>query len=207
MSKLAFPAAVKTAVLPLLTRKLFYGAAISCAVGIGLGVWLQPPKPHYGSATPIVSVPQEQPNIWGDTAEASPAPANALPYEQASADQTAAVSPPADVQPVQLAQADPAQVAASGDTRGADADSAPDGPTQAAYTPPPADRTQPRRRDGPGYDARGRDNEDYLDNPPPPARWDGAPPSRWGPPDDGRGPGPGWDGPPPGGDPGGGDGD
>jgi hypothetical protein len=201
MFKLALPAAVKTAVLPLLTRKLFYGAAISCVVGIGLGVWLQPPKPHYGSATPVVIASQEQPNLWGDAAEASPAPANALPYAQASTDQTAAVSPPAqvqpaDVQPVQLAQADPAQVAASGDTRSAGADSGPDGATPAAYTPPPPDRTQPRRRDAPGYDSTGRDNEDYLDDPPP-ARWDGPPP---------RGPGPGWDGPPPGGDPGDGDG-
>lgn len=205
MSKLIFPAAVKTALLPLLTQKLFYGAAISCAVGLGLGVWLQPPKPHYGStATPVVTLPQEQPNLWGDVAEASPAPSQ--PYAQAPADQTAAVSPPADVQPVQLASSDGAQAAAPGAAPSADliTDSDP-GPTQAAYTAPPPDQTQRYRRDRSGYDAR-RDNQDYLDDAPPPAQWQGPPPRRWGPPQDDRGPPPGWNGPPQAGAPDGGDG-
>jgi hypothetical protein len=172
-------------------------------VGIALGIWLQPPKPHYGSATPVVTVPQDQPNIWGDTAEASPAPANALPYAQASTDQVAAVSPPAqtEAQPVQVAQADSAQVAAAGDSGSADAASDPQGPTQAAYLSAPPDRAGARRRDAPGYDSQGRDNEDYLDDAPSPGRWDGPPPRRWSPPDDDRDPGPGWNGPPPGDDP------
>jgi hypothetical protein len=188
MFKLFDPDTLKRAVAPLLTRKLFCGTAVSCAVGLGLGVWLEPPKVHYGStATPVV-LPQPRSDAWGDgAANAAPAPA-AQPATDPDAEQTAAVSPPA-ADPVQLAQADPRQVAASGDTSQAPQDEAV--PAQAAYQGPPPYpyRAQQREGDRGGYDVQGRDNDDYLDAGPPPG-WDGPPPRRWGPSDDARGPGP-----------------
>ena len=185
MFKLFDPDALKKAVAPLLTRKLFFGAAISCAVGLGLGVWLEPPKVYYGSAVTPVALPQSQPDAWGDgVADAAPAPA-AQPATDPDTEQTAAVSPPAP-DPIQLAQADPRQVAASGDTSQASDDAA---PAQAAYEGPPPYRAQDRNRDWTGYNAQDRDNDDYLDAGPPPGG-DGPPPRGWGPPDDPRGPGP-----------------
>ena len=41
---------------PFLTRQLFYGAAVACILGVGLGLWLEPPRPHLskpGSMQPL----------------------------------------------------------------------------------------------------------------------------------------------------------
>lgn len=187
MPELSVPIGLKKAITPLLTRKLFFGAAISCAVGLGLGVWLQPPKFYYGAATPTVTLPQDQPNPWVQAAEAAPMPAGQTVTDPNAA-QAAAVSPPAGGQPMQVAQQadastvsfDRTQVAASGDASQAQQD--PQGPTQAVYAQAEggwdtrADRNRYRNRDWASYSARDRDNEDYLDSPPPPR--DGPPDQR-----------------------------
>ena len=116
MSKLFIPIALKTALTPLLTRKLFFGMAISCVIGIGLGAWLEPPSFQAAAAATTVTLPQEQPNPWsGDASSVSSQPDN-QPISDPNWPQSAAVSPPADPEPLHLAQADEAQVAASGDT-------------------------------------------------------------------------------------------
>ncbi len=140
MTKLFIPVALKTAFTSLLTRKLFFGMAISCVVGIGLGAWLEPPKFHFASAATTVTLPQEQPDPWsGDATSVS-----SRPYDQPAADpnwtQTAAVSPPAAAEPIHLAQADESEVAASGDTspsQGGQSD-ADDSPTPARQASPPS---------------------------------------------------------------------
>lgn len=53
---------IARALAPITTRKFFYyGAATSCAVGIGLGLWLEPPTPRVmkpGSMTPsMIDIP------------------------------------------------------------------------------------------------------------------------------------------------------
>ena len=111
MPKLFIPIALKTAFTSLLTRRLFYGMAISCVVGIGLGAWLEPPKFQFASAATTVTLPQEQPDLWsGDASSVS-----SRPYDQPAIDaswtQTAAVSPPAAAEPFHLTQADEGQVA------------------------------------------------------------------------------------------------
>jgi hypothetical protein len=179
----------------LLTRKLFYGAAVACAAGLGLGIWLQPPKFYYGSPTPVAAPPPEQPNPWLQDVGASPISPNQSVTDP-NADQSAAVSPPAVAQPIQVAQQtdasaptdDRAQVVASGDTSQAQPD--PPGPAssrvvwtqqQRRYDSRP-DQDRYQNRDWAAYDSRpsgrDRDNEDYLDSPPPP---------RWSPPPDRRG--------------------
>jgi hypothetical protein len=48
--------------MPLLTKQLFYGAAISCVVGLGLGLWLEPPKAQTiepGSMQPVELQPTQ----------------------------------------------------------------------------------------------------------------------------------------------------
>ena len=163
MFKLALPAALTTAVAPLLTKKLFYGAAIACAAGLGLGAWLEPPRMPVASAATVVTPPQEPANVWGE----APSDISAVLYSQPDGgpveSQTAAVSRPApeddaspEIQPVALAQADPRQVAAAGDTSHAEAkaDTAP----PADFANPP-DRTRPQGRDWASYDSRPRDND------------------------------------------------
>ena len=138
----------------LMTRKVACGAAAALAVGIGLGVWLEPPKPHIGSQT-VINPPQEQPNLWGD----APSSVSTLPYSQpetsASAMQVASLSQPAGGYgdsaasapsggTMQLAQADARQVAASGDTSHAAAPVA--RPIEATDTHVTWTQTQPQAR-------------------------------------------------------------
>jgi len=189
MYKLSVPVALKKAIVPVLTRKVFYGAAISCAVGLGMGVWLQPPKMQYAAAATTVTLPQDSSNDWAQDASVSALPPG-QPAADPDANQTASVSPPAGGQPIQVAEADSgpaqydnAQVAASGDTSRAPADVA---PAQVAYVQPQTeripspDRPRYRDRDSNGYDARegGRDNEDDLDAPASPPPWAGQPDRR-----------------------------
>lgn len=201
MYKLAIPPALQKAVTPILTKKLFYGVAVSCAVGVGLGAWLEPPKAHYGGTTTI-TLPQDPPNLWG----AAPDSISALAYNppDPSQYQTATVSPPAGVEPVKLAQADESQVAASGDTSRSEADAPQATPVTFATprpmalphpaaspqpAPPPAQAQRPQGRDWAAYDARDRyqrdfgEDEDVRDAPPPP-RWRGPPERRGGPDED-----------------------
>ncbi len=214
---------IPQALRPLMTRKVACGAAAALAVGIGLGVWLQPPMPHYGSQT-VINPPQEQPNLWGQDASS----VSTMPYDQPVTSpavyQTASVSPEAtaaiattsgeSARPMQLAQADPRQVAASGDTSHNAVDAAEDArPTQVTYSkpaalnvPPPQAQPQPQRQaqlqpDGPPrgqardwatYDVRDRgaryggQARDEDDDAPPPPRWDRPPERRWGPPPERR---------------------
>jgi hypothetical protein len=181
MYNVSIPVALKKAVTPLLTRKLFYGAAISCAVGLGMGVWLEPPKAHYAAAATTVTLPEDPPNLWGDAASLSAAPEGQPATDATTASQTAAVSPPADVEPVKLAQADPAQVAAAGDTSQTSAP--PASPTPVTYARPQplpvprVDSTPVRGRDWASYDARPRGGDDWEDDPGPPPPW-ARPPER-----------------------------
>jgi hypothetical protein len=49
---------------PFLTRQVFYGAAISCAVGLGIGLWLQPPRTHAqapGAMRRVAAAPRAAP--------------------------------------------------------------------------------------------------------------------------------------------------
>ncbi len=205
MPKLFIPIALKNAVTPLLTRKLFCGAAVACAVGLGLGAWLEPPKFYYGSANTVVTPPDEKPNPWLQDVSVSPiSPDQAV--TDPNADQSAAVSPPAGVQPIQVAQQtttsgqafDRAQVDASGDTSQAPQD--PPAPSHVVWTQtaprfdPRADQDRGQTRDWASYNSRSepRDNEDYLDSPPPsraappPDRRDWVQDRRWDDRPDGR---------------------
>jgi len=106
-------------VSPLTTSKpLYYGAAISCAAGLGLGLWLEPPRAHMvrpGSMTPFdIQLPQDPAPV----AALSVAPRTDASYAWYTP--TPAVQPAAAVQsqpqpqliarnepPIQLAEADP----------------------------------------------------------------------------------------------------
>ena len=206
MSNITIPASVQRALRPLMTRRVACGAAAALAVGIGLGAWLQPPQPHYGAQT-VINPPQEQPNLWGEEASAT----SSLPFTEPATSpavyQTASLSPPAGggaadaAGTMQLAQADPRQVAASGDTSHAAADPPQARPTQVTYTQPaplnvpapqpprpaqpqaPPEPPRAQGRDWASYDARnrgarygGQAQDDDEDQPPPP-RWD-RPPER-----------------------------
>ncbi|HEY5409530.1 MAG TPA: hypothetical protein VIJ94_02275 [Caulobacteraceae bacterium] len=114
MPKFKLPPAVVHAVKPLLTRVVGCGAAVSCAAGIGLGAWLEPPSMHTASAATVVNLPVQQ-GVGGDDPGALPALAYAQSISVADPDQTATVSPPADPSPAKfaVAQADfPTQPAA-----------------------------------------------------------------------------------------------
>lgn len=189
MAKPFIPIALKTAVTPLLTRKLFYGAAVACAVGLGLGAWLEPPKFYYGTANTVVTPPAEQPNPWLQDVSVSPiSPDQAVTGP--NLDQTAAVSPPAAAEPMQVADKtiashqafDRAQVDASGDTSQAQPEPSPPSRMVWTQTSPRSDAREEQdrgqARDWASYNSRPgyRDNEDYLDSAPPPRA--ASPPDR-----------------------------
>ena len=140
MSNIRIPDSVSRALRPLITPKVGCGAAVALAVGLGLGAWLEPPKPHYGTQD-LINPPQEQPNLWGQDASST----SALPYNQPESTpgmfQTASVSPPAQTANVQIAQANAAEVAAAGDT--SSAQPAPAQPTQVTYTRPAPEAAPP----------------------------------------------------------------
>lgn len=157
---------------PFLTRQLFYGAAISCVVGLGLGLWLEPPRPRLtkpGSMQPLPINFQPQQQDQGAVVDVSPAP---LPYEAPEtrqepgaptddADASPEVSPPAPTPsmgpPVRLEDADPAD--------------APDGDPPAIRADPRWYEDQERERDRRSWlEDRYRGRPDDLDEPAPP-RW------------------------------------
>ena len=148
MPKLSIPIALKTALTSLLTRRLFYGAAIACAVGLGLGAWLEPPKSQFatGGAT-TVTLPQEQPDPWSGDATA----VSSRPYDQPASDpgqfQTAAVSPPAAAEPFHLIHTEEIQADPSGDA----SPSQQNQPAQDSEAPP----ASPRPSNSPGAGTTG----------------------------------------------------
>ena len=190
------PESVSRALGSLMTRKVGCGAAVALAVGLGLGAWLEPPKPQVGSQQ-MINPPQEQPNLWGQDVSST----SALPYNQPETtpdtSQSASVSPPAETANVQIARANAAEVAAAGDT--STAQPAEPQPTQVTYTrpqplaaPPAASQPQippgpPRAqgRDWAAYDVRDRgaryggEARDDPDDLPPPQRWQAPPERRW----------------------------
>ena len=195
MPKITIPESVSRTLGPLMTRKVCCGAAVALAVGLGLGAWLEPPKPHVG-AQEMINPPQEQPNLWGADASSTSALPDNQPETTAGMVQTASVSPPAPTANVQIAQANAAEVAAAGDTSAAQPDQAQ--PTQVTYTRPaplaapqaPAQpqnpaAPRPQGRDWASYDVRdhgaryGGEARDDSDDLPPPQRWDRPPERRW----------------------------
>jgi hypothetical protein len=88
-------AGIEGALSPFLTRQLFYGMAVSCVVGVGLGLWLEPPRPRMlepGVMQPVTV--QDGSEASGSAAEESAAPVYALSgvesREAASAEATPA---------------------------------------------------------------------------------------------------------------------
>jgi hypothetical protein len=64
----------------LLTKQLFYGVAVSCAIGVGVGLWLQPPRLHLGrQPDAIVPAPAfaDTPDLGESVAAPQPATASA----------------------------------------------------------------------------------------------------------------------------------
>ena len=104
MPKFTLPPALVRAVKPLLTRVVGCGAALSCAAGIGLGAWMQPPSLQAGQATTVVTLPAEQ-NGWSEDTGGLPALSYAQSVSVPDPDQTAAVSPPAEPSPARVAVA------------------------------------------------------------------------------------------------------
>ena len=60
----------------ILTKQLFYGAAVSCAVGLGLGLWLEPTRPQMlppDSMQPVaISAPTEDPSALDQAVSVAP---------------------------------------------------------------------------------------------------------------------------------------
>ncbi len=177
MPNITIPPSVMQAVSPLMTRRVAYGAAISLAVGIGLGAWLQPPAFHYGAVGSTIVTPPEQSELWShDDGSAS-----ALPYSQPESSpgafQTASVSPPSGDAPMAQPAVQTSAVASAQE----DADPA---PVRVAYNSRPqaapavgrdwADQAGPDRADNDSQDA------------PPPPRWERPLEPRWSPPPEGR---------------------
>jgi hypothetical protein len=183
------------AAAPILTKQLFYGAAVSCAVGVGLGLWLEPPRPHLvesGVMQPVaMGDPAPQPVQTTDEAPAAPLPYLAsAPREAAQEPAAVPVAAVQEVPPQPAAQVIPAK-AAGPPLRLEDAQ--PAGPYEA---PPPERRPDPRwRQDEPrGRDWRAAPDDQYAprgyDYDEPAPRWsrdeprDPAPDPGWGPSDD-----------------------
>ncbi len=170
MSNITIPPSVMRVVSPLMTRRVACGAAISLAVGIGLGAWLQPPGFHYGAVGATVVTPPEQTDTWNSDVSS----VSTLPYTQSESNpgmfQTAAVSPPADAAPM-VQPAIQTSVVASPEQ--ADADPA---PVRVAYN----SRLQPTP--GSLHDWADQTGPDRADNapqdPPPPPRWERPPEQR-----------------------------
>lgn len=162
------------AAAPVATWKYFYyGAALSCALGVGVGLWLEPPRAHVmkpGSMTPFsIRLPEEPPlpepapavpqaasNAWylpqptfqpavESRVETEPLPQHHL---------TAEIGPP-----IQLQEADPGWR-----------------PPEWAPPQPQYRYERPRWRD---EEAVAADRDEDLDDEdlPPPPRWDRGP--RW----------------------------
>jgi hypothetical protein len=98
----------------LLTKQLFYGVAVSCAIGLGLGLWLQPPRLHLGRQ-PDAIVPAaafaDTPDLGGSVAAPQPGAASAAmpPPELAETSRPPELAPwldPENDQPADWAQAD-----------------------------------------------------------------------------------------------------
>ncbi len=91
----ALLAGMARAVTPLLTRQLFYGIAVSCALGLGVGAWLQPQisQARQGAMQPVA--------ILAPPAEAAEVSYPA-PYTQTAqpVEQVAEVSPATDDAPL-----------------------------------------------------------------------------------------------------------
>ncbi len=153
MLKPTLPSAVVRAVMPLMNRVVACGAAVSCAVGIGLGAWLAPPALPGASAATVVNLPVVQGVDSDDGGGVSPL-SYAQPESDVGADQTAAVSPPAaaapaslalaqaDVQPQPAVQPDGASDRVPDNSRNIDAD-----PDTGAGKPPIPPATVPRGGD------------------------------------------------------------
>ena len=157
-----------------MTRRVACGAAISLAVGIGLGAWLQPPSFYYGSTGTTVVTPPEQTDRWSSDVNSF----NTLPYSQPESSpgafQTASVSPPAGDAPM----AQPAvQTSAAPSSPQDDADPA---PVRVAYN------SRPQTAPAAGRDWADQAGPDRADNAPQdlpsPPRWDRPPEPRWSPP-------------------------
>lgn len=203
--------AVRRALAPLLTQRLFYGAAISCAVGLALGAWLKPPHARtFSSGDEALYIQPLTTQTAEATDDQAPAPPEAASPDPAPT-QVAALSPPAgDTE----AQPRPAAQQADDADDGDDLDNTGEGPAPppALRTPPAAWGDQPPRwtgerapYPGAGYDQNGYARSDHAgddytrddyddgpawDDPPPPRSY---PRERWGGPP--REPPPDWDGP------------
>lgn len=175
--------AVRRALAPLLTQRLFYGAAIACAVGLGLGAWLKPPpvKVTSGGDTPAVVLPIVADPTDQASTETVDTPAPAAPVQPVEPPPrpttVAALSPPADD-----SQPQPQDAEAQ--------DSAP--PPRASYGYSPRAGWADEPPDRPALGAEVPDSRDALDwnDPPPPdpdSSWRQAP----------REPPPDWDRPAP----------
>ena len=164
MSNIAIPPSVMQAVSPLMTRKVACGAAISLAVGIGLGAWLQPPGFHYGETGTTVVTPPEQTDVWNSDVSS----VSTLPYSQPDPSpgvfQTASVSPPAGDAPMAQPAVQTSTVASS------QQDDADAGPVKVAYN------SRPQPASGSLHDWADQAGPDRADNAPqdlsPPPRWD-----------------------------------
>jgi len=134
---------------PLLTQQLFYGAAVSCAVGLGLGLWLEPPRAEVlqpGSMDS--SMIQLPPNpTYPDSLAPTPMPAfyswtqpQTEPAVEAGERTDAVYEPVAQSEPpIQLAEADPADRARETGASGPplDLDSPPEAADEAQSLPEP----------------------------------------------------------------------
>ena len=171
------------AATPILTKQLFYGAAVSCAVGLGLGVWLRPPLPHVLEPGVMQPVAADALADQGTVVSAPPLRVASPPPQP-----DAAVSPAADTEARPAPRIIPARAdvpPAAADARAADwrLGAAPD----EQDAPPPADPPREHRRwQGDREDAYPdpRDGFEELPPPPPGAREPSSDPDL-GPPDDG----------------------
>ena len=155
---------------PFLTRPLFYGAAIACALGLGLGAWLEPPAAGIaptGLRAPaqLLSAPPSAQPAANQAARVVYCPPEVRPSPAEAAE---ALRPPARAEPPS---------ATRDDATPTEAPYPPDRPPQPPEVDDPAwdDRPPPPEIGEPSYGPPSEARQVWRRRPPP--DWDDGPPA------------------------------